>query len=82
MNTNSERQREREREGRDLMAATKSKSKHYFGLTEIGKGLKGREDFRHGLDKGRGRGRGRGSWTANAKHKAQITDYNFAWTPH
>lgn len=28
------------------------------------------------------KGRGRGSWTANAKHKAKITDYNFAWTPH
>lgn len=37
-------ERERER-GRDLKPATKSKSKHYFGLTEIGMGLKWRVDF-------------------------------------
>lgn len=45
----------REREGgrgRFLKPATKSKSKHYFGLAEIGTGLKWREDFRHGLGKG------------------------------
>lgn len=71
MNTNSEKEKEGEGEGgtgRDLKPATKSKSKHYFGLAEIGTGLKWREDFRHGLGKGQ-------EEVADCECKAQSTNH-------